>query len=62
MIAIAQTHKQNIAVIKCDRDAIGLSEDQYKAFFLSLFFGQYFLTHKEDFRRIFWLASAAKGC
>ena len=62
MTAIAQAHKQNIAVIKGDRDAIGLSEDQYKAFFLSLFFGQYFFTSKEDFRRVFFLPSAAKGC
>ena len=36
MIAIDQTHKQNITVIKGDRGAIGTIEDQYKAFFLSL--------------------------
>ena len=36
MIAIDQAHKQNIAVIKGDRGAIGTTEDQYKAFFFSL--------------------------
>ena len=35
-IAIDQAHKQNIAVIKCDIGAIGLTEDKYKMFFLSL--------------------------
>ena len=36
MIAIDQAHKQIIADIKGDRGAIGTTEDQYKAFFLSL--------------------------
>ena len=36
MIAVDKAHKQNIAVIKGDRGAIGTTEDQYKAFFLSL--------------------------
>ena len=36
MIAIDQPHNQNIAVIKAYRGTIGLTEDKYKAFFLSL--------------------------
>ena len=36
LFAIDQPHKQNIAVIKGNRGAIGLTEDNYKAFFLSL--------------------------
>ena len=36
MIAIDQAHKQIIADIKGDRGAIGTTEDQYKAFFLSI--------------------------
>ena len=36
MIAIDQPHKQNIAVVKGDRGAIGIFEDKYKAFYLSL--------------------------
>ena len=35
MIAIDQPNKQTIAVIKGYRGAIGLTEDKYKAFFLS---------------------------
>ena len=35
MIAINQPHKQNIAFIKGYRGAIGLTEDKFKAFFLS---------------------------
>ena len=42
MIAIDQSHKQNIAVIKGYRDTIGLTDDKYKAFFLSISFCQYF--------------------
>ena len=37
MTAIDQPHNLNIAVIKADRGTIGLTEDKYKAFFLSLF-------------------------
>ena len=36
LFAIDQPHKQNIAVIKGNRGVIGLTEDKYKAFFLSL--------------------------
>ena len=35
MIAINKPHNQNIAVIKANRGTIGLTEDKYKAFFLS---------------------------
>ena len=37
MIAIDQPHNQNIAVIKAYRGIIGLTEDKYKVFSLSLF-------------------------
>ena len=36
MIAVVQPNNQNIAVIKAYRGSIGLAEDKYKAFFLSL--------------------------
>ena len=36
MIAIDQPNNQNIAVIKAYRVTIGLTEDKFKAFFLSL--------------------------
>ena len=36
MIAIDQPHNQNIALIKAYRGTIGLTEDKYKAFSLSL--------------------------
>ena len=36
MIAIDQPHNQNIAVIKAYRGTISLTEDKYKALFLSL--------------------------
>ena len=58
MIAIDQPHKHNIAVIKGDRGAIGIFEDKYNAFFLSLSFCQYFFTSYEDFKRVFRLPSA----
>ena len=35
MMAINKPHNQNIAVIKAYRGTIGLTEDKYKAFFLS---------------------------
>ena len=41
MIAIDQPHKQNIAVIKGYKGAIGLTEDKYNAFLLSLSFYPY---------------------
>ena len=37
MIAIDQPHNQNIAVIKAYRGTIGITEDNYKAYSLSLF-------------------------
>ena len=37
MIAIDQPHNQNIAVIKPERGTIGITEDNYKAYSLSLF-------------------------
>ena len=43
MIAIDQLQKQNIAVIKGGRDAIGIFEDKIQSF-LSLSFCQHFLT------------------
>ena len=36
MITIDKDHKQNIVAIKGDRGAIGLTKDEYKAFFLAL--------------------------
>ena len=36
MIAIDQPHNQNIAVIKAYRGTIGITEDNYKAYSLSL--------------------------
>ena len=36
MITIDKDHEQNIAAIKGDRGAIGLTQDKYKAFFLAL--------------------------
>ena len=36
LIVIDLPHNQNIAVIKAYRGTIGLTEDKYKAFFLSL--------------------------
>ena len=42
MIVIDQVYRQNIAVIKCYRGAIGLTEDKYKrSFFLSLYDNTY---------------------
>ena len=36
MIAIDQPNNQNMAVVKAYRGTIGLTEDKYKAIFLSL--------------------------
>ena len=45
MIAIDQPNNQNIAAIKAYKGTIGLTEDKYKVFSLSLSFFQYFLTY-----------------